>query len=163
MLKNEVQVNETKLMGIQVRTHFQNELNPLTSQIGSCVQRYWQEGIANRIPHRVNPGRLFAAYTEYDADQSGGYTYFLGEEVSDLSHIPEGLCSLVIPAGTYARFTIEPSPLPQVIMDAWSKIWQMTIEDLGGDRSYHTDFEIYDERAFNPMAAVIDVYVGIQS
>lgn len=161
MQKQQVQVSETKLIGVQVRTHYQNELNPLTSQIGQCVQRYWQQGIANMIPHRVNPGRLFAAYTDYESDQAGGYTYFLGEEVSVLDLVPEGLSSLVIPAGTYTRFTTEPGPLPHVILDAWYNIWQMTIEELGGNRCFHTDFEIYDERTTNPMAAVIDVYVGV--
>lgn len=162
MQREQLQISETKLIGIQVRTHYQNELNPLTSQIGPCVQRYWQEGIASKIPNRVNPGRLFAAYTDYDSDQSGGYTYFLGEEVSSFDSIPDGLSELVIPAGKYTRFTTDPGPLPHVIIDAWYTIWQMTIEDLGGDRSFHTDFEIYDQRAANPMAAVVDVYVGIQ-
>lgn len=161
MKKELVHVPETKLIGIQVRTHYQNELNPLTAKIGVCVQRYWQEGIVNMIPNRVAPGRLFAAYTEYESDQSGGYTYFLGEEVSDLAVIPKGLSSIVIPKGAYTRFTTDPAPLPHVIMDTWYNIWQMTIEDLGGNRSFYTDFEIYDERASNPMAAEVDIYVGI--
>jgi predicted transcriptional regulator YdeE len=162
MDKTQVSVSNTLLMGIQVRTHYQSELNPLTSKIGPCIQRYWQEGIANQLVNRVNPGRLFAVYTDYESDQTGGYTYFLGEEVSSIDNIPEGLSTITLPYGTYTRFTTQPAPLPHVIIDAWYNIWQMTSEDIGGMRTFHSDFEIYDDRAANPMAAIVDIYVGIE-
>jgi predicted transcriptional regulator YdeE len=37
----------------------------------------------------------------------------------------------------------------------------MSPEELGGTRSFHTDFEIYDQRAADPENAQIDVYVGL--
>jgi predicted transcriptional regulator YdeE len=37
----------------------------------------------------------------------------------------------------------------------------MTNSDFGGQRQYHTDFEIYDSRASDPANAVIDIYIGI--
>jgi predicted transcriptional regulator YdeE len=157
-----IHVPETKLMGIQVRTHYQSELNPMTSNIIPCVQRYWLEGIANQLLNRTNPGRLFAVYTDYETTQMGGYTYFIGEEVSSFEVVPKDLSTLVLPQGTYTRFTTQTAPLPHGVIDAWYNISQMTAEDIGGDRRFHSDFEIYDERAANPMAAVVDVYVGIQ-
>ena len=39
----------------------------------------------------------------------------------------------------------------------------MTSDDLGGERRYSTDFEVYDERAANPQNAVLDIYVGIKA
>lgn len=163
MDKVQVQFPETKLMGIQVRTHYQSELNSLTSKVIPCVQRYWMEGIANQLVNRMYPGRMFAVYTDYETNQMGGYTYFLGEEVSSVEHTPEGLSALVIPEGAYTRFTTQPAPLPHGVIDAWYNIAQMTAADMGGDRRFHSDFEIYDERASNPLAAIVDVYVGIQS
>lgn len=50
-----------------------------------------------------------------------------------------------------------------VIVNAWKGIWCMTPKDLGGERCYQTDFEIYDERASDHQKIVLDVYVGIQS
>jgi predicted transcriptional regulator YdeE len=161
MDKIQLQLPETLLMGIQVRTDYQTELNPLTSKIASCIQRYWQEGIANQLTQRVNPGRLFAVYTDYESDHTGGYTYFLGEEVSSLNVIPEGLSVVTIPQGKYSRFTTQTGALPHIIIEGWYNIWQMTEEDMGGKRSFKTDFEIYDERATNPMAACVDIYVGV--
>ena len=161
MEKQQLNVPETKLMGIQVRTHYQYELNPMTSKIAGCVQRYWQEGIADRLINRANPGRLFAVYTDYESDHTGGYTYFLGEEVSSFDDLPEGLFTLTLPQGTYTRFTTMPAPLPHVIIDAWYTIWQMSPDELGGKRIFQSDFEVYDERAQNPLSAIVDIYVGV--
>ncbi len=38
----------------------------------------------------------------------------------------------------------------------------MTAEELGGERNYITDFEIYDERANDPQNTVLDIYIGIK-
>jgi predicted transcriptional regulator YdeE len=162
MEKTYLQFAETKLMGIQVRTHHQNELNPLTAKIGPCIQRYWQEGVADQLTNRINPTCLFAAYTDYESDHTGSYTYFLGEAVASIDQVPEGLSTLVIPEGKYVRFTTQPAPLPHVIIDAWYNIWQMDAENMKGARRFHTDFEVYDNRAKNPMLAVVDIYVGLQ-
>lgn len=161
MEKAHIQFPETKLMGIQVRTHYQSELNPMTSKIVPCVQRYWLEGIANQLVNRTYPGRLFAVYTDYESHQMGAYTYFLGEEVSSFETVPEGLSTLVLPKGSYTRFTTLAAPLPHGVVDAWYNITQMNAEDMGGDRRFHSDFEIYDERSANPMSAIVDVYVGV--
>jgi predicted transcriptional regulator YdeE len=162
MEKIQLQLPEIKLMGIRVRTSYTEELSPMTSKIATCVQRYWQEGVFNQLVHRVNPGRLFAVYSEYESDEKGSYTYFLGEEVSTLESVPEGLVSMVLLAATYARFTTQPAPIPQVILDGWYTIWNMSAEEMGGDRTFVADFEIYDERASNPMSAVVDIHVGIR-
>lgn len=160
--KTEIVFAEIRLMGIQVKTHYQNELNPLTSKIAQTVQRYWQEGIANQLVGRINPGRTFAVYTDYSTDHTGEYTYFLGEEVVGDRNVPDGLFTLMLSAGKYTRFTTQPAPLPHVIIDGWYNIWQMTAEEMGGERKFGADFEIYDERAQNPLAAVVDIYIGLK-
>ena len=52
--------------------------------------------------------------------------------------------------------------MPGIVVEAWQKIWQMSDSELGGVRSYIADFEIYDERAFDPQNAVVDIYIGIK-
>ncbi len=161
MEKTIVKVENTQLMGVQVRTSYEKEMNPLTSEIAPCVQRYWQLGLADKLVGRINPGRLIAAYFDYETDHTGVYSYFLGEEVEFAASPPEGLSVLTLPGGSFARFTTLPAPIPHVIMDAWYNIWQMDASVLSGERKYQVDFEVYDERAINPMAAIVDVYVGI--
>jgi predicted transcriptional regulator YdeE len=43
----------------------------------------------------------------------------------------------------------------------WQKIWQMTAEEFGGNRSYKADFELYDQRAKDPQNVVLDIFIGV--
>jgi predicted transcriptional regulator YdeE len=97
-----------------------------------------------------------------ESDVSGEYTYFVGEKVSALDNIPEGFCTLKIPAQTYAKFTNTPGPMPQVCIDMWQRIWQMTPQEFGGDRTFLADFEVYDERACNPLHTQLDIFIGVK-
>ena len=136
------------------------------------MQRYFTDQLFNKIPNRVKPGTTFCVYTGYDDsaikenDNSymGAYTYFVGEHVScvDGINLPDELTVLTIPAQTYAKFTTEPGAMPFVVIQAWQKICTMKQADLGGVRRFHADFEVYDERAMNPKAAALDIYIGIK-
>ncbi|CDZ80123.1 hypothetical protein BN1013_00628 [Candidatus Rubidus massiliensis] len=59
--------------------------------------------------------------------------------------------------------TTTPASMPDVIVNAWEEIWEMTPKQLGGHRSYKTDFEVYDERATDHKNIVLDLYIGLQS
>lgn len=163
MKQTTVHLPEIRLLGICVRTSYLHELEPLKGAIFPCVQRFFHERLFERIPHRKKPGTTICAYTEYESDYRGAYTYFIGEEVSsfDLT-IPNRFSKLIIPAQTYVKFTTSPNPMPQVVVEAWKEIWQKTSEELGGKRSYITDFEIYDERAADHNKIILDVLVGVQ-
>jgi predicted transcriptional regulator YdeE len=163
MLKSAVKLPEIKLIGITERTNLSQEMNPSTAKIGPTVQKYFQQGLAAKIPHRKNPGITFSIYTEYESDFTGNYTYFLGEEVTSLEQVPEGFKTLVIPAQAYTKFTTLPGPMPGVVIDAWQKIWSMTDQELAGKRAYCADFELYDERASDPHNVIVDLYIGIHS
>lgn len=118
--------------------------------------------MAEKISNRKKPGTTFCAYTDYETDHNGEYTYFIGEEVSSfISPLHEGFQKLVIPKQRYAKFTTGPAPMPDVIVNAWKEIWEMSPKHLGGHRSYKTDFEIYDERATDHQNIVLDLYIGI--
>ncbi len=53
--------------------------------------------------------------------------------------------------------------MPDVVKNAWQKIWHLKDAELGGKRRYHADFEIYDERAsdLTHQCLVLDLYIGI--
>lgn len=162
MQKISLHTPEIKLIGLKVRTNNQNEFNAATAQIGPSVAKYFQEGWVDKIPHRKNPGVTICAYTEYESDYTGDYTFYIGEEVTSQSPISEGLSALLIPAQHYIKFTTEPGPIPHVEIEAWQKIWAMSPEELGGIRSYKTDFVVYDERTHDHQRAVVDIYIGIE-
>lgn len=154
---------EIKLLGVCVRTSYQQELDKMKGNIFPCVQQYFHEALFEKIPNRANPGTTFCAYTDYESDYKGAYTYFIGEEVTSFgSPLPEGFHTLIIPQQNYVKFTTNPAPMPDVIVDAWQEIWQMSPEELGGKRNYQTDFEIYDERAADHQNIVLDLFIGVK-
>lgn len=160
--KQIIEFAELKLVGLVERTCYQNEINPAVAKITKVVTRYWMEGVASKIPSRVNPQNTYAVYSNYSSDEYGEYDYFLGQEVDSFDNIPEGLSTLVIPACRRVKFTTQADSLPKVIIDAWQNIWKTPPDELGGKRIYTADFEVYDIRAMNPMSAIVDIYLGIE-
>jgi predicted transcriptional regulator YdeE len=156
------QLREIKLVGIKTRTNNKAEFEASTAKIPDWIQRYFYENIANKIPNRSKPGITYCAYTEYESDWTADYSYFIGEEVSAFDGLPEGLEKHIIPVQTYVKFTTDAGAMPQVVINAWQEIWQTPPKILGGQRNYHTDFEIYDERSFDQQNAIIDIYIGLK-
>ncbi|MBA2653939.1 MAG: AraC family transcriptional regulator [Gammaproteobacteria bacterium] len=157
-----VNKSEIKLIGLTVRTNNQNEMNPQSSKIGELAGRFWSQNLASKIVNRKNPGVTLSVYTEYDSDEHGEYTYFIGEEVNAFENIPEGLQQLIIPAAKYQKFTTSSGKMPDIVSNAWQKIWKMTSDDFGGKRAYIADFEVYDQRAIDPNNNSVDIYMGIE-
>lgn len=153
MKKELINKPEIKLVGLKVRTNNKNEINPATSKIGELVGQY---------KSRKSAGITYAVYTEYDSDEHGDYTYFIGEEVNSFDAIPSDMDKLIIPASRYVRLTTPEGKMPQVVIKAWQEIWTMTANDMGGDRAYIADFELYDQRASDPAHTSLDIYIGIK-
>ncbi|MHB1949788.1 MAG: GyrI-like domain-containing protein [Gammaproteobacteria bacterium] len=122
MKKELVSESEIKLVGLTARTNNKNEINPATSKIGELAGRFWGQNIAGQISNRKNPGVTLSVYTEYDSNENGDYTYFIGEEVSSYENIPSGLQKLTIPAAKYQKFTTPSGKMPDVVINAWQKI-----------------------------------------
>lgn len=158
MKQTKHKLKQIKLMGFSTRTNNQNEMNPATAKIGALIASFREQAITDKLSNRENPGVTYAIYTEYDSDEHGDYTYFIGEAVSDLNDVPEGLTPMTIQAGDYECFTTEPGPMPQVVIQAWQNIW----DNSSLKRAYLTDFEVYDQRAQDPAKTICDVYIGVK-
>lgn len=156
-------INGFRVVGLTVRSNNAFEATLETSKIFPVVRRFVSEDIASKIQGRVNPGTLICGYTEYESDYTGDYTYFIGEIVANNSHeAPEGLTAIEIPSQRYVKFTNGPGSMPQVLKEPWEQIWSMTPDELGGERTYAVDYEVYDERAKDHSAIVLDILVGLQ-
>lgn len=153
---------EIRLVGISVRTNNKLEVNKMDGKIFPLVKKYFHEALAEKITRRKKPGTTFCAYTDYESDEHGDYTYFIGEEVSFFDEqLPEEFQTLTIPRQTYAMFTTEPAPMPDVLLNVWKKVWNASPQELGGKRTYVTDFELYDERAADHQNIVLDLCIAI--
>jgi predicted transcriptional regulator YdeE len=157
------QLPQIMLVGLTARTNNKDEMNPDTSKIGPLAESFWSNQEGSEIKHRASPGVTYSVYTDYVTDENGEYTYFIGEAVSsfddqDLAHFN----ALVIPGSQYMKFTTEPGAMPNVVVQAWQDIWQMTDSMFEGKRKYIADFEVYDQRAADPSNTVIDIYIGTE-
>lgn len=162
-MHNEVtHLDEIQFIGMSIRTNNQDEQNQETAKIGPLVGRYFSQQLAEQIPNRINPGVTLCVYTDYESDEHGQYTYFIGEAVSSIDEIPEGFTSKKISAGKFTKFTTEPGPMPMVVIKAWQHIWGLSSDGLGGQRNYLADFEVYDQRAADPSNSVVDLYIGVK-
>lgn len=162
MNKTVKELAEIKLVGITARTSNTHEMDPETSKIGATMQKFFGTGLQAQIPGRKNPGTVFAVYTNYESDEHGEYTYFLGEEVNSFESIPQDFKTLIIPAQNYIKFTSDSGKMPAVCIEMWQDIWRMNARDLGGERAYKADFEVYDERSHDHNNAILDIYIGIK-
>jgi len=161
MKKTLEKLSEKKLIGITARTNNKLESDPSTQKIAPTIQKYFQESLSKKIHNKKAPGVTYCVYTEYESDFNGDYTYFIGEEVTSFDKVEEGFETLSLQGQNYAKFTNEPGPMPSVCIDMWQKIWSMDKSELGGERSYMTDFEVYDERSADHQNTVLDIYIGI--
>ena len=139
------------------------ESDTSTNKIAATVQRYFHGALSEKIYNRKKPGTTYCVYTDYESNFTGDYTYFIGEEVTSFDNISDGFEKLTIPTQNYTKFTSGPGAMPDICINAWQKIWAMTPEDLGGERAYLADFEIYDERASDHQNVVFDIYIGIKN
>ena len=163
MQKQLVSKDEMRVIGLWARTNNQNEMDPAKAKIGAIAGRYWGDQLAAMIPHQLHPGVTIAGYTDFENNEHGEYTYFIGAEVDRVDEIPEGFREFIIPAGTYCQLTTEPGPMPDVVINAWQAIWQMNENDFGGKRRYATEFEVYDERAQDPENSALDILISLES
>ena len=104
MKKSNESLREIKLVGITARTSNSLEGNPETARIGQTIGNYFENNLSQKIANRINPGTTYCAYTEYETDENGFYTYFVGEEVDSLDEIADGFEMLIIPASNYTKF-----------------------------------------------------------
>jgi predicted transcriptional regulator YdeE len=96
-----------------------------------------------------------------DALEVGEWEVFVGIEVEKLSHVPLELVAKVLPASSYAVFTVE----GEEIAGDWSQqIYAELLPDSGYEPAGAFAFQYYDERfkgVDNLSESVLDVFVPV--
>ncbi len=155
-----VQQEGFTVVGIAVRTSNAQQMTE-ARPIGKQWERLFQEGVLAAIPNKAD-GNILAVDSDYASDKDGEYTYLLGARVTKVENVPAGMTAKNVPAGRYAVFTSDRGPVQKVVVDVWRRVWETQKSALGGDRTYKTDFELYDQRAQNPADSVVDLYVAVR-
>ena len=144
-----------QVIGISVRTSNADPAQT-SADIGGLWQRWLGEQLAGRVPNKTGH-TLYCVYTDYESDHTGAYTVVLGCAVSSLADIPEGMHGIEVPGGDFKRFTSKGNLQQGVVYHTWHDIWQR-----GLDRAYRADYEVYGEKALNPEAAEVEIFVGVR-
>lgn len=147
------QLDSFHLVGISIRTT--NQHQKAAQDIPALWQRFMQENIAAKIPNKIEE-TIYCAYTEYEGDHNQPYTTLIGCQVSDLKEVPAGMKAVEVPAGQYQQYTSKGKLSDGIIINQWFKIWEADLE-----RTYQTDFEVYGEKARDPNAVEVDIFVGV--
>ena len=148
----DIHIDPISIIGISKRTS--NLDNAASNDIGYLWQQFIRENSGDLIPNKSSDD-IYAVYTNYESDHLGAYTVLIGCAVSSLENVPSGFDSVNIKGGLYRKYS--PSgKMPVMVINEWQKIWDIEI-----DRSYTTDYELYDQRAADPENAEIDIYVAL--
>ncbi|HDX9580479.1 TPA: AraC family transcriptional regulator [Bacillus pseudomycoides] len=144
-------------IGISITTNNELEMSS-GGKIPHLWNQYFQEQITNLIPNKATQTETLALYSNYESDETGLYTFTIAVPVSTVIDTPENMTSFTIPAATYAVFTTRKGPLSEIIAESWQEIWNWSKENK---RAFTIDFELYDERAFDPNDAQVDIYIAL--
>ena len=147
------------IAGLSARTTNANE-----AEGKGKIPIIWGQLMQNMPPEltaRKTGEAIYAVYTDYESNHTGGYTFVLGVRVDLLDNLPPGITGVEISAGTYQCLTTEPGPAYQVVPSLWANIW--STPKLESIRSYKTDFELYDHRSKDPNNVIVDIYIGVES
>ncbi len=152
-----VELAEILLVGMEIRTNNEDEMSG-RGKIANLGQRFYREGLPKIETHVQDS--IFAVYTDYESDETGWYTYFIGVKVSSLDEIPPGMKGKRIPATKYAKILTSAGALPDVVIRKWQNIWADDL--LKKKRAYTADFEVYDSRSFEAKQTEVSMYLAIQ-
>jgi len=152
-----ITIEPLMLIGIEERTRNTDEING-KGKIPKLIEAFYSE-ILNKIPNR-HCNHILSVYTDYESDENGYYTYFIGAIVKDINFIPEGMVRRTIPSSRYVIIPSAIGKIPEIVVKGWQKIWMD--EALKKKRVYSTDFELYDQRCSNVEHAQVDIYIAIK-
>jgi predicted transcriptional regulator YdeE len=149
-------IESINLIGIETRTKNSDEITG-NGKIPQLIQSFYGD-LLHKIPDR-DGSQILAVYTDYESDENGEYTYFLGARVNNLSRIPDGMVGRTIPSALYQVIPSEQGTIPEIVLKVWQSIWQNS--GIKKIRAYTTDFELYDEQSLASGHTQVDVYISI--
>jgi predicted DNA-binding transcriptional regulator YafY len=146
-------IEKFNIIGLSVRTT--NENGQATQDIPKLWNKFMSEGIIAKIPNKVD-NTIYCIYTDYEKDFTKPYTTFLGCRVTSLDDIPSEMVAKTIEGGTYSSIIAKGNIMQGMVFDAWTKIWNSNM-----DRAYTADFEVYGDKAQNPLDAEVEIFLSI--
>jgi len=143
-----------KLIGLKLKGKTKNENGQSGIDCGELWQHFEENKIAKLIPNKISEA-IYAVYYDYESDENGLFSYFIGCKVDKNTDKPKNLDEIIIPEQKYHKETAK-GQMTGCISDAWARIWNANL-----NRKFGFDFEVYDERSYDWNNAEIDIYLSI--
>lgn len=143
-----------QLIGLKLKGKTKNENGQSGKDCGELWQHFEMNKVAELVPNKTSDA-LYAVYYDYESDENGFFSYFIGCPVEPGTRTPENLDGLIVPEQNYHK-EVAKGRMTACISEAWTRIWNTAI-----DRKFGFDFEIYDERSYDWENAEIDIYLSV--
>ena len=151
---NKVKIEPFKIIGISVRTT--NENGRAAKEIAELWGKFMSVNISDAIPNKID-NTVYSIYTDYESDHTKPYTAILGCKVENFDTIPDGMIGKSFDGGNYVKLSAKGDLTKGLIVNKWSQIWEMGLERL-----FTADFEVFGEKAQNPLNAEIDFLIAVK-
>lgn len=143
-----------KLIGLKLKGKTKNENGRSEKDCGELWQHFEMNKVAELVPNKTSDA-VYAVYYDYESDENGLFSYFIGCPVAPETPAPGNLDELIIPEQNYHRETAK-GRMTGCISETWTRIWNADI-----NRKFGFDFEIYDDRSYDWENAEIDIYLSV--
>lgn len=133
-------VSPFHVTGIRIRTCNRDESDPARARIPALWERFFAERVSEQVMNTVPDASIFAVYADYESDATGLYSVTAG--VATLAPNGDAFASVCVQGGPYLVFENQ-GPMPQAVIDTWSRIWAFFEDHPEHTRRFSTDFEEY--------------------
>jgi predicted transcriptional regulator YdeE len=154
MIPELVTVHRMNVVGLEIRTRNQEEMNPATAKIPGVWGRFHQENLPGKVPGGKPGCAPIGVYSKYETDHTGHYSLLVGVEAPG-PDVPAGLSGVTVLEGQYLVFPVR-GPMPQSLIQTWVAIWDYFSKDLTYKRAYTTDFELYRGKD------AVDIHIAVK-
>ncbi|GGF29329.1 hypothetical protein GCM10010954_30580 [Halobacillus andaensis] len=113
------------------------------------------------IPNPLHKNEELGICTDF-SPETGEFVYIIGMEVEKGTQAPEGLVYKSFPELEYAVFTTPKAneeSFPSTIQSTWNYLFTEWFPQSGYEHQGALDFEMYDERCYDPENKQIDIYI----
>ena len=136
----------------------ENEIGRLWSRLMAFLTQH-----GDRLNHLKQPSTGYEVHLEHaETPHKGHFEVFVGLEIDQVADVPVELVVKILPAATYAVFTLAGE---QILSDWPRQIYHDWLPGSGYQPAYNFSFQFYDARfkGMDQLAeSVIDVYVPIK-
>jgi AraC family transcriptional regulator len=150
-----------EIVGVAVETNVKRVYRDVPA-LGKRFRAYKR---THDIPNLKQPWGFAAVSKDFDP-QTGAFSYIIGDVVTNLEDVPEGLTPFEIPAIKYAVFPVRPRHRwgwARAIVDTKKYVYNVWLPQSEYEPAGTVDdFEYHDDRSLRRSDPEIDLYVAIK-